>query len=130
MIIQKLFIIIVVSLLPTIIKARSFNFSGLDGDGHSCLFSYNTKNKLGILQMNSFDLIKIKMKYFKNFQENYLDVIAGKIPYSNYSIVAEGSQNTNLNSILNSLNLITIIERHDHHAHVWFCHSIIQENQL
>ena len=130
MINQKLLIILVISLFSQILMARSYEFSGLDGDGNPCLFSYNTKRKLGILQMRSFAFRPIKMKYNHNFHQNYYGVIAGKIPFSDYSIVAEGTSGDDLFSSLNSLNLVTVIENHQDHAHVWFCHSLIQQNQL
>ena len=81
-------------------------------------------------KMGSFAFRPIEMKFYHNFQQNYYGVIAEKIPFSDYSIVAEGTSGDDLFSSLNSLNLVTVIESHQDHAHVWFCHSLIQQNQL
>lgn len=130
MINQKSFIILVISLISANLMASSYEYSGLDGDGNSCHFSYNTKKDQGVLQLTSFAFRPIKMKYYQSFQQHYLGVIAGKVPFSNYSFVAEGTSGDDLYSSLNSLNLVTVIESHEDHAHVWFCHSLIQQNQL
>jgi hypothetical protein len=127
---QKSLIILVISLVSVNLMASSYEYSGVDGDGSPCRFSYNTTRNQGVLQMGSFAFRPIGMKFYHNFQQNYYGVIAGKIPFSDYSIVAEGTSGDDLFSSLNSLNLVTVIESHQDHAHVWFCHSLIQQNQL
>jgi hypothetical protein len=127
MINQKSFIILVISLISANLMASSYEYSGLDGDGNTCHFSYNTKKNQGVLQLRSFAFRPIKMRYYQNFHQNYYGVIAGKIPFSEYSVVAEGTSADDLYSSLNTLNLVTVIENHQDHAHVWFCHSLIQD---
>jgi hypothetical protein len=113
---KHIFVISFISLQLTAC-ASVVKYRGLDGDNESCYFEYDSKSKKARLDLYEFSFRPMKMTIKKQS-------LVGKIRHSKYSIVAESETGTTNHQIINSLNLVTVLENHGDHNHVWSCHHL------
>ena len=120
----KFILIIAASLISSTCFGAIYTYEGTDGDGKACTFSYDLKKQKGYLVLGDLGFRPIKMKYEELYLENYTRVLAGHVPHSDYFLIAESSINDNLDDLLSTLAIVTVIETHEDHAHVWFCFNL------
>jgi hypothetical protein len=106
------------------VSAEVLKYQGFDGDRNKCYFTYQTLTKTGSLKISYFDLRPLKMIYKDNYLSLFKNVLVGQIPRTDLSIIAESFNEVSYPAILNSLDMLTILETHGSHGHVWLCYDL------
>ncbi len=104
--------------------ASVVKYHGLDGDNETCYFEYDSKSKKARLDLYEFSFRPMKMSVRENYLGLFRKSLVGKIRHSDFSIIAESYTGTTNHQIINDLNLVTVLENHGDHNHVWLCHHL------
>ncbi len=105
-------------------KTEMIFYQGIDGENRSCAFSYSTLTKKGRLDLEGFNFRPLPMTFSADIGD-YQNVFWAKDPVSELTVIAESFTGAKDESeVMQNLDLITVVEEHGDHNHVWFCYNL------